>query len=119
MGCCCSPWPLPGRTPASPPSTHRQRTACTGLTCQSTTHMEPFTESITLRSNMPPLSIMQSTAALPSSTTLLLWFTTPLSTMLPLLSTMLRGQLPVSVHHHVKVAEPAEVAAVEEAVEEA
>merc|ERR1712088_693465 len=33
-------------------------------------------------------------------------------------STIFRGQLPVSVHHHVKVAEPAEVAAVEEAVEE-
>merc|ERR1712203_124894 len=46
-------------------------------------------ESITLRSNMPPLYTTQSTAALPSSTTLLLWFTTPLSTMLPLLSTML------------------------------
>merc|ERR1712203_1307583 len=34
-------------------------------------------------------------------------------------STIFRGQLPVSVHHHVKVAEPAEVAAVEETVEEA
>merc|ERR1712107_62334 len=30
----------------------------------------------------------------------------------------LSGQLPVSVHHHVKVAEPAEVAAVEEAIAE-
>merc|ERR1712088_305968 len=34
-------------------------------------------------------------------------------------STIFRGQLPVSVHHHVKVAEPAEAAVVEEAVEEA
>merc|ERR1712038_1050238 len=34
-------------------------------------------------------------------------------------STIFRGQLPVSVHHHVKVAEPAEAAAVEEAAEEA
>merc|ERR1712183_115638 len=49
---------------------HRQHTACTGLTCQSTTHMEPFMESITPRSILLPLSITPSTTAPPSSTTL-------------------------------------------------
>merc|ERR1712038_1625899 len=128
MGCCCSPWPLPGRTPASPPSTHRQRTACTGLTCQSTTHMEPFTESITLRSNMPPLvhHAVHSSPAVVHHTAPVVHHAT-VHHAAPVVhhavhtphSTIFRGQLPVSVHHHVKVAEPAEVAAVEEAVEEA